>query len=162
MYFDFEDYHPDISPVGQAISWREGVLISIIVHLAAVIFILLFPRIFPDDPNRPRPIVQLAPEKPNTTFVFVQPKLDRRALTAPPEAPPSDMDRQAQSPLRAPKPENPLPFSRGNTPERVESDAQRQQAARGRGPEPDPAIGEQARNQTPDNTTKIPDSSSAM
>src|SRR5204862_142534 len=102
MYFDLEDYHPDISPVGQAISWREGVLISIIVHLAAVIVILLFPRIFPDDPNRPRPIIRLAPDKPNMTFVFVQPKLDRRSLTAPDLAPPSDMDRQAQSREKAP------------------------------------------------------------
>ena len=33
MYFDFEDYRPDIPPVGRAISWREGVLLSIIVHL---------------------------------------------------------------------------------------------------------------------------------
>ena len=33
MYFDFEDYRPDITPVGRAISWREGVLLSIIVHL---------------------------------------------------------------------------------------------------------------------------------
>ena len=24
MYFDFEDYRPDIAPVGSAISWREG------------------------------------------------------------------------------------------------------------------------------------------
>ena len=37
MYFDLEDYHPDISPVGQAISWREGVLLSIIAHLVVVI-----------------------------------------------------------------------------------------------------------------------------
>ena len=41
MYFDFEDYHPDITPVGSVISWREGVLLSIILHLAGVIVILL-------------------------------------------------------------------------------------------------------------------------
>jgi hypothetical protein len=110
MYFDFDDYHPDISPVGQAISWREGVLISIIVHLAAVIVILLFPRIFPEDPNKPRPVVRLSPDKPNTTFVFVQPRLDRPALKAPEQAMPSDMDRQAQSREKAPKPENMQPF----------------------------------------------------
>ena len=47
MYFDLEDYHPDISPVGQAISWREGVLLSIIAHLVAVILILVMPKWFP-------------------------------------------------------------------------------------------------------------------
>ena len=53
MYFDFEDYHPDTPTIGRAISWREGVLLSIIVHLAAVIVILVFPQIFPED-IRPR------------------------------------------------------------------------------------------------------------
>ena len=38
MYLDFDDYRPDIQPIGRAISWREGVLISIIVHLVGVIF----------------------------------------------------------------------------------------------------------------------------
>ena len=47
MYFDFEDYHPDITPVGRAISWREGVLLSIIAHLVMVILILVAPRWFP-------------------------------------------------------------------------------------------------------------------
>ena len=36
MYLDFEDYRPDIQPIGRAISWREGVLLSIIVHLATL------------------------------------------------------------------------------------------------------------------------------
>ena len=67
MYFDLEDYHPDISPVGQAISWREGVLLSIIAHLVMVILILVAPKWFPwlTEPSRvhlvfpqePRPIV---------------------------------------------------------------------------------------------------------
>src|SRR5438552_1558015 len=163
MYFDFEDYHPDISPVGRAISWREGVLLSIIVHLAAIIVILLFPRLFPYDPTKARPIVRLKPEQPNTTFVFVQPRIDRPALRTPDRAVPSDMDRQAQSREKAPKPENTQPFSRGNTPEMVDAEAQRQQAARGRGPQPDPAAGDVAKNQTPpESAIKAPDSQSAM
>ena len=52
MYFDFEDYRPDITPVGRAISWREGVLLSIIVHLVVVILILVFPKLFPFDAKR--------------------------------------------------------------------------------------------------------------
>ena len=44
MYLDFEDYRPDIQPIGRAISWREGILISIIVHLLMVIALILAPR----------------------------------------------------------------------------------------------------------------------
>ena len=44
MYFDFEDYHPDTPTIGRVISWREGVLLSIIVHLLGVVLILLLPR----------------------------------------------------------------------------------------------------------------------
>ena len=122
MYFDFEDYRPDITPIGAAISWREGVLLSIILHLALVIGILLWPE-SAEDPGR---IEQLAArlraaEEPEATFVFVQPRMDMPALRRPPpQAPPSDMDREARAPQRAPFPENPRPFSRGNTPEFVE------------------------------------------
>ena len=49
MYFEIDDYRPDITPVGRAISWREGVLLSIIFHLLAVILILVFPKLFPFD-----------------------------------------------------------------------------------------------------------------
>jgi len=102
----------------------------------------------------------LASPKENLTFVSVQPKLDRKALTPPPNASPSDMDRQAQTREKPPpKPENNQPFSRGNTPEMVDSALQRQQAARGQGPQPDPQIGEQAKN--PD-ASKMPDSQTAM
>ena len=33
MYFDFEDGHPDLARVPSALTAREGVLLSIIVHL---------------------------------------------------------------------------------------------------------------------------------
>ena len=46
MYFEFEDYKPDITPVGSVISWREGVLLSVIVHLAGVIVILNMKLLF--------------------------------------------------------------------------------------------------------------------
>jgi hypothetical protein len=37
MYFDFEDYRPDIFPVGRALTRLEVVLLSIIFHLVMVI-----------------------------------------------------------------------------------------------------------------------------
>ena len=164
MYFDFEDYHPDITPVGRAISWREGVLISIIVHLVAIIVILLIPRLFPYDAAaaRARALLMQPTPKEDTTFVFVQPRLERPVRKPPERAAPSDLDRTAQSRARAPKPDNPLPYNRGNSPERVDTEAQRREAARGRGPEPDPAAGQPTTQPQQAEATKLPESQSAM
>jgi len=164
MYFDFEDYHPDITPVGRAISWREGVLISIIVHLVAIIVILLIPRLFPYDAAaaRARALLMQPTPKEDTTFVFVQPRLERPVRRPPEQAAPSDLDRAAQSRQRAPKPNNPLPYNRGNSPERVDTEAQRREAARGRGPQPDPAAGQPSTQPEQADATKLPDSQSAM
>jgi TonB family protein len=166
MYFDFEDYRPDISPVGRAISWREGVLLSIIAHLLALLFLLIFPRLFPYDAEAVRAralaLQQQRREEP-TRFVFVQPRLDTPAPKPPPRAEPSDIDRQARTQQRAEKPVNPLPFARGNSPERTIEDLQRQQTARGRGPAPDPAAGPIAKNPTtPEAVPKAPESQSAL
>jgi TonB family protein len=79
----------------------------------------------------------------------------------PPErALPSDLNRAAASPERAKKPENMEPFSRGNTPERV--DQPPRQTARGQGPQPDPAAGRPTENPLPDPSQKIPESQSAL
>jgi TonB family protein len=140
MYFDFEDYHPDFTPVGRAISWREGVLLSIIVHLALIIVVLVAPRYLPQ-----RRVTAAPPRVPDhTQFVFVQPRNDIAALRPPDRGEPSDKDRVARAPAPAPKPTNPLPFARGNTPERVEEPPR--ETPRGRGPTPEPAAGEPAKN----------------
>src|SRR5262245_44227277 len=147
MYFDFEDYRPDVSRIGHAISWREGGLISIIVHLAGVIFLLLAPKLFPYDPSKARALElaleQQRAQQPKEEFVLVQPRVDLDALRPPKRPELSDKDREARTRERAPKPENEMPLSRGNTPERVER--AQEQMARGRGIEPDPAVGQQAR-----------------
>jgi TonB family protein len=147
MYFEIEDYKPDITPVGSVISWREGILLSIIVHLAAVIGILLSPELFRVDVQRfqARQAALLAERQQSAPerFVFVQPRVDLRALKPPPRAEASDQDREARSVERAERPANALPFSRGNTRERVEQ--MREEAPRGEGPAPDPADGQLAR-----------------
>ena len=139
MYFDFEDYRPEFTPVGRAISWREGILLSIIAHLLFVIFLLVAPRVFHFSWTTPRQVAvaQPAPHDP-LTFVFVQPRTE---LPAPriERAAPSDRDRLARAPERAPKPTNLEPFSRGNTPERI--DRPPVDPARGRGPQPEPQAG---------------------
>jgi len=135
MYFDFDDDRPDITPVGSAISWREGVLISIILHLLLVILAIAAPDlpIFNQPVRRQQALVE--PDEPPMRFVFVAPRADVLSPT-PPERPEfSDEDRTARAPERAKEPTNPLPFSQGDTSERVER-AERQ-VARGEGPVPD-------------------------
>ncbi len=162
MYFEIEDYRPDITPVGRAISWREGILLSIIFHLTFVILILLFPKFFHDDAAaRARALraQQIEEQRDHARFVFVAPRNDITAPKPRPRAEPSDKDRVARAPEPPKPPTNPLPFSRGNSPERVEAPPPPQQA-RGQGPTPEPAPSQQAQAQPPE--IKAPDSPSQL
>src|SRR5262249_11036452 len=112
MYFDFEDYRPDVPTIGRVISWREGILISIIVHLAAIILILVAPTLFPQDIQALRERLLAAQQqrlRDQARFVFVSPRDDRQATKPPARAELSDIDREARSRERAPQPTNPLP-----------------------------------------------------
>src|SRR4051812_42425243 len=163
MYFDFEDYRPDIPTIGRVISWREGVLLSIIVHLLAVVVLLVGARYFPEDVEALRQRILAAQQQridEQPRFVFVSPKVDRPAAAPPPRAELSDIDREARTRERVEKPANPLPFNRGNSPERVE--ATREEAARGRGPAPDPSAGQAAKDTPPESAIKAPESQSAL
>jgi outer membrane biosynthesis protein TonB len=159
MYFDFDDYRPDTPRVVTAISWREGVLLSVIFHLLMFIALIVSPRLFPVDEAARARALALAEQrvKENTQFVFVQPRLDTEAPKPPDRADASDKDRVARAPEQAAKPENESPFARGNTPERVEEEPT--PAARGQGPTPDPAAGQQAQNTPP---SQPPESQSAL
>jgi len=139
MYFDFEDAHPEFSPVGRAISWREGILLSIILHLILVIIVLLWwPAIFSFrlHPTRALVVAQPSPQD-EKTFVYIAPRIDTPAPRPPARGPDSDKNRLAQAPERAKQPENLEPLSRGNVPDRVEAPPP-PEVARGRGPEPEP------------------------
>jgi len=162
MYFDFEDYHPDITPVGSAISWREGVLLSIIAHLCAVILILVAPKWFPFLTAPPHRAAVVVPQDPadKTRFVFVQPRIERPVPKPPDRADASDLDRMARARERAQKPTNPLPYARGNSPERVEELPR--EVARGRGPDPDPAAGRPTETPPEQNTPKVDESTSSL
>jgi len=170
MYFDFEDYRPEIAPVGQVISWREGLLLSIIGHMAMIIFLLLSPRLFPPDPAADLARLAAAelerlPE--NTRFVFVDPKVDVESLRAPDLAPLSDKNRVARSPERIPTPTNPLPNSSGNTPERVERIETEVARGRGTGPDhsldkPEASVPAAPETANPPSQPKVPDPQSAV
>jgi TonB family protein len=74
---------------------------------------------------------QLQQPQEQPRFVFVQPKLDLKAIIPPERAPLSDQDRKAQTPEIARIPENEAPLSKGNSSERVEEEL----PARARGEE---------------------------
>jgi TonB family protein len=129
MYLKLDDDRPDTPTIARPISPREGVLVSIILHLLAVIVILVMPTL---------PFVKAAQERrqqaleaqrlqeierarENARFVFVQPRVEMPALKPPPRPELSDIDRQARTVERAPAPTNRLPFSRGNSAERIDA-----------------------------------------
>jgi TonB family protein len=119
MYFDFEDNRPDTPSVERAISWREGVLLSIVVHVLVFGLIVFLPRWIPVS-AMPLHVAKAEDPREKARFVFVQPRQELKALRPPERAEMADRDRNAQAPKRAEKPTNPLPYSRGNSPERVE------------------------------------------
>jgi TonB family protein len=135
IHFDFDDRYADENVVGHAITRREGVFYSIVFHGTLLALLLYAPSIpwlslSPEDLERRRAeLEQRIREQEDRTFVFVQPRVDMRAEQPPLRAPLSDEDRAAQSPERAPQPENPLPLAQGNSRERVE--AQQPERARG-------------------------------
>ncbi len=149
MFIDFDDYRPDTPHLERAISLREGIMLSIIGHLLLTVLFLLGPRVpfiaallqpSPEEvAARQAELERLRQQQEQPRFVFVQPKVDMRAIAPPPRAEMSDQDRVAQALERAPDPTNPLPFSRGNTTERVDSEKSPAEKARGEGPSPDPS-----------------------
>ena len=117
MFLDFEDHRPDTPSVSPAISPREGVLLSLVLHLTLTIAYLLTPQGFFD---REIVVAEAPPPAPqdNVQFVMMEP-LSEREVPPPPVAEASDLDRRATTIERPPQAEDPTPFSRGNTPEKV-------------------------------------------
>jgi TonB family protein len=141
MYFDFDDRYSDVEPVGRAINLRDGVVVSIGVHALVIALILLAPALLPErDPTAAAADQAAMAEEARTEaprFVFVQPKVDIPSPKPPERAELSDIDRQARAVEIPRAAENPLPFARGNSSERVES--RPEERARGRGPAEEPA-----------------------
>ena len=120
-------------------------MLSVIAHVLILIWFQFGPNLhlFQASPEelearRQELLRQQEKERDDRRFVFVQPRVDLEALKPKPRADLSDLDRQAQARERAVKPENPLPFARGNSSERVEATPQE----RAKGPDtpvkPDP------------------------
>jgi TonB family protein len=128
MYFDFGDNRPDTPTFPRPISSREGVLLSIIVHLIATITILVAPHIpwvRAMQEQRQQALEQQRRAElerlQRARFVFVQPRIDMPPVKPPPLVDLSDRDGRRRTVERANKPTNALPMMRGNSPELVES-----------------------------------------
>jgi TonB family protein len=131
MYFNFEDDRPDTPTIARPLSPREGVMLSIILHLLGMIVILVLPtlpfvkaaeeRRLQALEQRQAREMERERERENARFVFVQPRLETPAPKPPPRPELSDLDRRARTVERAPTPTNPLPFARGNSSERIDA-----------------------------------------
>ena len=158
MYIDFEEARPETPTIERAISVREAAMISVFAHLLLLGLIIWGPKIpfvraILERGEQAQQARQLAVEeaerqrqRENARFVFVQPRLDLPSKLPPPRAELSDKDRQARSRERPPNPTNPLPYSRGNTSERIESSEEGQRARGPESPQPSPS---QAQAQAP-------------
>ena len=124
MYIDFEDLRPETPHLERALSVREGVLISIIVHLLLFITILVAPDWLPESLRSTPPATEVAVQSPGQAprFVFVQPKLDISKPQPKPNVDRSDQDRVKATIEKPPDPKNAMPFARGNSRELEEAE----------------------------------------
>jgi len=130
MYFNFDDRRPDFERIDSAISWREGLMLSLLVHVLAVLAIVMIPELLPGlvaalspDPSaiEARMEAMREQEANDRRFVFVQPRAEFEARRPPQNPELSDRDRSVMTPYKPPEePTNPLPYSRGNTAERID------------------------------------------
>jgi len=132
MYFDFEGRNFDTPTVESAVSWREQALVSLFGHILFVLLVLFVPRLeffqnlqeqrlerlAESAEQRRQQQLALAERERERGFVFVAPRVETETPEVPrPNAPLSDRDRVAQSPLRTPDPANRLPVAEGTTSE---------------------------------------------
>jgi TonB family protein len=134
MYFDFEDYRPEIPTLDRSLTQLEIVLLTVVVHLLIVISIMAWPHLafvkamYAEQERQ----VEAAREKEQDNlrdraqFVFVAPKVEVRTKVPPKLAELSDRDRRAQTMEKAPDPKNDVAFSRGNSAEKIVSDARKE------------------------------------
>src|SRR5258705_2033529 len=103
MYFDFEDYRPDIPTLDRSLTRLEILLLTVVVHLIIVISILAWPHLAfvkamyaaqeqRIEAERQREQEQL---RERAQFVFVAPKVQIRTQVPPKLAALSDRKRRS-------------------------------------------------------------------
>jgi TonB family protein len=116
MYFDFEDYRPDTPSLTAPMTRREAVLLALLLHAVLVIVYLVTPaewfRLNQAVPVSP-------PSDKQLVYTRIEPLRELPRLPKA-QAPPSDLDRRSSTLIKPPDAKDPDPFSKGNTPEKVE------------------------------------------
>jgi TonB family protein len=128
MYFNFDENRPDTPVMPRTLSRLEVTLLTIVFYLSIVVLYLVSPHlpfVKALEARRQQAIeaqrqAELKRQRDNARFVYVAPRIDTPAPKPPPRAELSDIDREARTVERAPKPTNSMPFSRGRSPERIE------------------------------------------
>src|SRR4029079_8531138 len=173
MYFDFEDYRPEIPTLDRSLTQLEIVLLTIVVHLLILISIMAWPHLAfvkaMYAAQEQRIEAQREKEQENlrdrAQFVFVAPKVEVRTQVPPKLAELSDRNRRAQTMEKAPNPKNDLAFSRGNSAEKIISDARKERPQPSEQPSaPKPAAGADtgAAPPTDPNALRLPSAPQAM
>ncbi len=131
MYFDFEDYRPEIPTLDRSLTQLEIVLLTIVVHLLVLVTLIAWPNLPFVKAMRAAQEQRIEAQREKeqndirdrAQFVFVAPKVEVRTQVPPKLAELSDRNRRAQTMEKAPNPTNDLAFSRGNSAEKIVSDA---------------------------------------
>jgi TonB family protein len=128
MYFDFYDDRPDYLAINRDVERLESllhliiaVLVALFLDITAIVLLMVVSTMPASDAAKLAALARQQQEP--MRFVFMAPRIDKPAPKAPPNAEASDKNRVAAAREQSPNPTNPLPFSRGNTPERVDEAA---------------------------------------
>ena len=131
MYFDFEDRRPDTPILERPLTRLEQMLLTVIAYLLIVIALILYPRLPWVKAAEAARLQRLEEQRQKqqedlrdrAQFVFVAPKVEVETKVPPKLAELSDRTRRAQTMERAPDPKNDVAFSRGNSGNKIISDA---------------------------------------
>jgi hypothetical protein len=123
MYFDFDDRHPDYDSLRSGMG-RGGIVVpwwvvwawfSIMLHVVFVLMAIFLPEwvavLMPARADAARQAALAKQQQPRAEF-------EAKRIPQTPDL--SDRDRSMMTPFKPPDPKNDLPFSRGNTPERID------------------------------------------
>lgn len=127
IHFDIDSRYQDELIVGAAISRREGVVFSVVVHIVLILAIFLVPKlpifqVSPEERARRQQALEEQLRQQRDRMVFVEPRVDIQSQTPRQNAPLSDANRRALTQVTPPQAKNPDPFNQGNTRERVEAE----------------------------------------
>ena len=154
MYFDFEDRRPDTPLLDRPLTRLEQILLTIIAYLLIVIAIIVYPRLPFVKAAEAARLAKLEEQRKQqeqedlrdrAQFVFVAPNVEIETKVPPKLAELSDRTRRAQTMEKAPNPKNDVAFSRGNSAEKIITDARKERTQPGEKPS------EAAKGNTDDN-----------